>query len=122
MGQCWPLRLFTIVSIKEFNFTKSQYEKCQSSLWHWDSNSQPLEHESPPLTTKPGLPPKPSFVKAKLFLMRFSSINSNRLAARSNLRELQRKILVVHSTRLLVGLDYDFVSKYFQSSSSDIFS
>ena len=26
-----------------------------SSMRHWDSNSQPLEHESPSLTTRPGL-------------------------------------------------------------------
>ena len=39
-------------------FTTNKCEKCPSSKWHWDSNTQPLEHESPPLTTGPGLPPK----------------------------------------------------------------
>ena len=28
-----------------------------SSIWCWDSNPQPLEHESSPVTTRPGLPP-----------------------------------------------------------------
>ena len=27
-----------------------------SSIWCWDSNSQPLEHASPPITTSPGSP------------------------------------------------------------------
>ena len=31
--------------------------KCPSSIRCRDSNSQPLEHESPPITTRPGLPP-----------------------------------------------------------------
>ena len=30
-------------------------KKCPSSVWYWDSNSQPLEHESPPITTRPRL-------------------------------------------------------------------
>ena len=29
-------------------------KKCPSSIWFQDSNSQPLEHESPPITTRPG--------------------------------------------------------------------
>ena len=33
-------------------------KKCPSSIWCWDSNPQPSEHESPPITTSPGLPPK----------------------------------------------------------------
>ena len=28
---------------------------CPSSIRSWDSNSRPLEHESPPITTRPGL-------------------------------------------------------------------
>ena len=28
------------------------------SIRHWDSNPQPSEHESRPITTTPGLPPK----------------------------------------------------------------
>ena len=30
-------------------------KKCPSSIWYWDSNPQPSEHESPPRTTRPGL-------------------------------------------------------------------
>ena len=30
--------------------------KCPSSIRHRDSNIQPLDYESPPLTTRPGLP------------------------------------------------------------------
>ena len=32
-------------------------KKCPSSILCWDSNPQPLVHESPPLTTRPGLRP-----------------------------------------------------------------
>ena len=30
---------------------------CSSSIQCWDLNPQPLEHESFPITTRPGLPP-----------------------------------------------------------------
>ena len=30
-------------------------KKCPSSIRRWDSNSQPSDYESPPLTTRPGL-------------------------------------------------------------------
>ena len=40
------------------NFTTNRYvEKCPSSIWCWDLNSRPLKHESPPITTRPGLLP-----------------------------------------------------------------
>ena len=39
-------------------FTTNKCEKCPSSIWCRDSNSRPLEHESPPITTRPGLTPK----------------------------------------------------------------
>ena len=32
-------------------------KKCPSSIQSWDSNQQSLEHESPPITTRPELPP-----------------------------------------------------------------
>ena len=32
-------------------------KKCPSCIRSWDSNPQPLEHESPPIATWPGLPP-----------------------------------------------------------------
>ena len=31
------------------------WQNCPSSIWWWDSNSPPLENESPPITTTPGL-------------------------------------------------------------------
>ena len=37
--------------------TTNKYEQYPSSKWCWDLNSQPLAHESPPITTKPGLRP-----------------------------------------------------------------
>ena len=40
-------------------FTTNQCEKMSSpsSIRYRDSNPQPLEHEFPPITTRPGLPP-----------------------------------------------------------------
>ena len=35
-------------------FLQKKCEKCPSSIWGWDSNPQPLEHESPPVTARPG--------------------------------------------------------------------
>ena len=32
-------------------------KKCPSCVQCWDSNPQPSDHESPPITTRPGLPP-----------------------------------------------------------------
>ena len=37
-------------------FTTNQCEKCPYTLWCWDSNPRPSEHESPPITTRPGVP------------------------------------------------------------------
>ena len=37
-------------------FTTNNYEKSLSSIWCRDLNSRPLEHESLPITIRPGLP------------------------------------------------------------------
>ena len=57
MGQPRPVFHFIFVlSITKF-CKKYVCEKCPYSIWCRDSNSRPLEHESPPITTRPGLPP-----------------------------------------------------------------
>ena len=38
-------------------FTTNQCEKCPSSIRHWALNSQPSDYQSPPLATRPELPP-----------------------------------------------------------------
>ena len=38
--------------------TQCEQISCPSSIWRLDLNSRPLEHEHPPITTRPGLPPK----------------------------------------------------------------
>ena len=43
--------------------TTNKCEKCPSSIW--DSKSQPSYYESPPLTTRPALPPDIVFFKKK---------------------------------------------------------
>ena len=39
-------------------FTTDQCEKtsCPFSIWRWDLNPQPSEHEPPPITNRPVLP------------------------------------------------------------------
>ena len=57
-----PLLLFIFGLFKQtsLQFLHLIYvKKCPSSIQYQDSNPQPLEHESPPVTTRPGLPPKP---------------------------------------------------------------
>ena len=55
----WAIRGLFLVYFRSFsnitNFTTNQCEKCPSSIWYWDLNPQSLEHESPPITTRPGL-------------------------------------------------------------------
>ena len=38
------------------NFTRNKSQKCPSSIKWRDLNPRPSEHESPPITTRPGLP------------------------------------------------------------------
>ena len=55
-----PLPLFHLISSFQTSitiFTTKKCEKCQSSIWCWDSNPQRSGYESPAITTRPGLPP-----------------------------------------------------------------
>ena len=58
MGHTRPLFRLFLVSFKQTIQILQQIivKKCPFSIWCWDSNSQPLEHETPPITTRPGLP------------------------------------------------------------------
>ena len=49
------LFLFSVFSNKQYNFTTNICEKCPSSIRCRDSNPRPSEHESLPITTRPGL-------------------------------------------------------------------
>ena len=55
-GPCFIyFRLFKQTSLQYLQ--QINVKKCPSRIWCWDSNSLPLEHESLPITTRPGLPP-----------------------------------------------------------------
>ena len=55
MGQLRPLfHLFSSLQTHITIFTTKNVKKCSSSILCWDSNSRPLDHESPPITTRPG--------------------------------------------------------------------
>ena len=59
MGQPRPLFVyFRSFSNKHYKFLQQIYvKKCPSSIRCRDLNPRPLEHESLPITTRPGLPP-----------------------------------------------------------------
>ena len=60
IGQPWAsFRLFLVFSNNQYNFyNKSMWKMSSpSSIWCRDSNPRLLEHESSPITTRPGLPP-----------------------------------------------------------------
>ena len=53
--------LFLVFSNKHYKFLQQIYvKKCPSSIWWRDLNPRSLERESPPITTRPGLPPNMS--------------------------------------------------------------
>ena len=54
MGQPWPLFQ---TNNKIAKISECGKMSCPSSIWRWDSNPQPLKHESSPITTRPWLPP-----------------------------------------------------------------
>ena len=58
MGQPRPLfHLFSSFQTHIAIFTTNKCEKYSSSIQGWDLTSRPLEHESPPISTRPGLLP-----------------------------------------------------------------
>ena len=59
MGQPQPLLSFIFGLFKQTSLQILQQinvKKCPSSVWCWVSNPQPSEHDSPHITTRPGLP------------------------------------------------------------------
>ena len=46
-----------VLSKKHCILQQINVKKFPSSIWCWASNPQPLEHECPPITARPGLPP-----------------------------------------------------------------
>ena len=65
-SQCfliWPTPAYFIIYFQSFQtniitiFTTNIFEKCPSSIRCQDSNPQPSEHESLPITNRPGLLP-----------------------------------------------------------------
>ena len=71
--------LFTPFQIHITSFTIIKCEKMSwpSIIWHWDSNSQPLECESPPITTRPGLPHPILMFMNRLLMMEMGGRASN---------------------------------------------
>ena len=58
MGHPQPLFVYFRLFKHTLHFLQQIYVKnCPSSIWCWDLNPQHSVHESPPITTRPGLPP-----------------------------------------------------------------
>ena len=67
--------LFLVFLYKNFKFLHQIYvKKCPSSIRCWDSNPRPSEHESPSITTRPGLPPL-SLLRLFAYLLRCCYFN-----------------------------------------------
>ena len=90
------------------NFTTNKCEKCPSSIRCQDLNSHPLEHISPPITTRPGLPPSPYFF-------------SNNYQTRS-VTEKSRSCLGTPKSTISVFVISQFASRNFHVSHSLFFS
>ena len=67
-------------------------KKCPSSIWPWDSNPQPLEHESPPITTRPGLPPVQRIIISSWIFLLFRSFRYRLFLS----NECRRFVIVSH--------------------------
>ena len=58
MGPSRPLFLFILSFQTNIAILQQIYvKKCPSSIQGWESNPQPSGHETPPITTRPGLQP-----------------------------------------------------------------
>ena len=58
MAQLWPLFVYFCLFKQTLQFLKQiNVKKCPTNIQRRNSNSQPSDYESPPLTTRPGLPP-----------------------------------------------------------------
>ena len=65
MGQPRPLFIY----FRLFKHTlQILQQKSPSSIRCWDLNSRPLEHESPSITTRPGLPPQIQLLKYNIMM------------------------------------------------------
>ena len=61
---------------------ESSPKKCPSSIRCWDSNPRHSGHESPAVTTRPGLPPLTANVTATVFRAPFSALQNTFLRSR----------------------------------------
>ena len=104
MGQLRPLfQLFLSFQTHITIFTTSKCEKYPSIIWCQDSNSRPLKHESPPITTSPGLPPQNGF-----FIF-FAKTNSESPAVKTHTSSLSKsEILPCYSINR-----WQFINRFF---------
>ena len=55
MAKITKIKFYRVAPPKVFLKQQLNVKKCPSSIRCWDLNSRPLEHESPLITTRPGL-------------------------------------------------------------------
>ena len=88
MGQPRPLfHLFSSFQMHYKFYKNTNVNKCPSSIRCRDSNSRPLKHKPPPITTRPGLP---STRPSSVCLFRSDSVQS-RAQIRRNQNTKQQK-------------------------------
>ena len=86
------------VSVK-MGFNK---KNCTSSIRHRDSNSRPSERESPPITTRPGLPPKD--------LINFRYVSETMLTSMSHADGLFAKRFIPPDSLLTIYAGYSLMA------------
>ena len=105
IGKPQPLLSFIFGLFKQ---TSSQFlqqicEKCPCSIRRQESNPLPLEHESPPMTTRPGIPvlrQSPYNWKVQLFAVDLP-MRKNKLKQRSSLWVVHSKVLRFRQPKIL---------------------
>ena len=51
------------------NYTTKIFDKCPFSIKNWELNPRPSKHDSPPITTRSGLPPLGSILERLLVIV-----------------------------------------------------
>ena len=91
--------VYFVISNKRYNFYNKYVKKCPSSMCCWDSNTQPSEHESLPITTCPGLSLVIIVIDCSLVFLRPVYWVQNGCLLGSSSRRRRRRCVERHTTK-----------------------
>ena len=117
MGQSRPLLSFKFSLFKQSSLQILQQinvKKCPSSKLCWDLNPQPLQHESPSITTRPGLPPSFRSNLLSMFCLylrlRFSNYFSHSRNSLKLFYALTNFVAIIHCKKFTHSLWFNQIS------------